>query len=447
MVSVAAAPRYSLAAIATLAGTPVVLGAGLVTVARPGVVLLGLAGVLAVAAMVLRIRWAVLCYVAIEPFADLIGAVHPAAIKAVGALLFVAWALRMVLDARPLALRHPGVYAAGTLILALLASLAASGVESHGIGVGIRYLSYIAVFAVLVDTIRSAGGDRLGFTRRIAAVFVVSCAASGMVGLIGFLADGGRAAGPLEDPNDFAFFLISAVPLAVWLARSPGRAGAWYAACASVLVLATLATLSRGAIVGLAAMVVLGVALRLVRLRVVVAGAAAVSLAVLAVWASAPDVVDRSLQEKQYVAAGNVDSRFSTWSVAAAMTLDRPLLGHGPGSFGTEARRYLPAGSADTTHYDVAHQMYLDVSSELGLIGLAAFLAVIGYGAFGAIRARRVPETRAMATGVVVALAGTLLAASFLSEQYYLPIWLLAAFGVALDPERTGTAISRKASS
>jgi hypothetical protein len=33
-----------------------------------------------------------------------------------------------------------------------------------------------------------------------------------------------------------------------------------------------------------------------------------------------------------------------------------------------------------------------------------------------------------------MSLAGCLVAASFLSEQYYLPVWLLVALGAALDP-------------
>jgi hypothetical protein len=37
---------------------------------------------------------------------------------------------------------------------------------------------------------------------------------------------------------------------------------------------------------------------------------------------------------------------------------------------------------------------------------------------------------------VCTAFVGVLVAAAFLTEQYYLPIWLLAALGAALDPVR-----------
>lgn len=412
-----------------------VVTAGALAVRWPLAVLVGLLAAVGVALMLLHIERSVLAYVAVEPFGDLVATLHPAAVKVAGGLLFVAWAVRLVLDARPVRLRHPGVLAAGALGLVVLASLVLQGASHEGAtGIAVRYWSYLAVLVVLVDTIRGAGTERIVRVRRIASVFTLSCSAAAAVGLVGFLLHGGRAAGPLEDANDFAFFLVCAVPMALWLASGGARARWLYGVCAVVLVAGTLATFSRGALLALTLMVVLGVALGLVRLRVVAAGLAAVVLAVAVAWACAPEVIDRSLDEKQHVAASNVDSRFTSWEMAAAMTADRPLLGHGPGGFQGDGDRYVPAGTSDTTHLDVAHQMYLDVSSELGLLGLGAFLLVLGHGTAGAWRARRLPELAGAGTAVVVAMAGVLVAACFLSEQYYLPVWLLAALGISLDP-------------
>lgn len=410
------------------------LVAATASVVRPDAVLWAIGAAAVVGAMVFRLRWALLVYVAVEPFGDLLGGIHPAFVKAVGVLLFAAWALRLLLDHRPVALRHPGMYAAGALLLVVLASLVADGVPGHGVEVALRYASYLGVLAVLVDTIRAAGPDRAGFVRRVAGVFVVSCTAAAVVGLGGFLVAGGRAAGPMEDANDFAFFLISALPLALWLARGPGVSARLHGVCAVVLIVGTLATFSRGALLGIGVMAVLALALGLLRRRTLVLGAAVVAVAVVVAWVAVPDLIDRSLQEKQYVAADNVDSRFTTWSMAAAMTAERPLLGQGPGGFGTEADRFVPAGTSDTTQQSVAHQMYLDVASELGLMGITAFLLVFAHAVLGAVRARRVPETGGPATAVLVGFGGTLVAACFLTEQYYLPLWLFSALGVALDP-------------
>jgi O-antigen ligase len=286
---------------------------------------------------------------------------------------------------------------------------------------------------VLVDTVRRARPDPVTFARRLALAFLLSCTAAGAVAIIDYLADGGRAAGPLADPNDLAFFMIAALPFA-WVAarRSALTTYAW-AACGAVLVVATFATLSRGALLGLAVMVVVALLLGAVRLRTML-GVGAVATVVLGVlWVSHADVVGRSIQEKQHVAATNIDLRVTTVTVAAEMTADSPLLGQGPGGFEASMSRFVPVDTAGVQQ-TVAHQMYLDVSAELGLLGLGAFLAVLVLGTRGALRARALPDRRRLADAVLVALSGTLVSACFLSEQFFVPVWLLVALGIALDP-------------
>jgi O-antigen ligase len=120
------------------------------------------------------------------------------------------------------------------------------------------------------------------------------------------------------------------------------------------------------------------------------------------------------------------------------MTADNPVLGLGPAGFRENYAQYVDYRTTDPTHpIDVAHEMYLEVAAELGLPALVAFLAVIGFGFAGAYRARSTGPDPGLAAGVLAAVVGTLVAAAFLTEQYYLPVWLLAALGAALDP-RTG---------
>lgn len=430
-------PLSSRTTAAGLALCALVLLAGIAAVVSPSLALLGAVAATTVALMVLRLEWALLAYVAVEPFGDLVATLHPAAVKATGALLFGAWALRRLLDDRPLDLRRPGVVAAGVLALLVVASMVAAGATGAGAGAApaIRYLSYIGVLVVLVDTLVAAGPSRAALVRRIAAAYVLSCTAAAVVGLAGFLAHGGRAGGPLEDPNDFAFFLVTAWPAALWLARTSGRLGRSYGVASVVLVVGACATLSRGALLALAVMGVVALVVGLLRARVLLAGALVTGLVLAVAWVAFPDIVNQSLAEKDHVASANVESRFTTWAMAADMTAERPLLGQGPGGFGTEAPRFVPAGAVNVTE-SVAHQMYLDVAAELGLLGLGAFLLVILHGLLGAVRARRsaVPGEREAADVVLVALTGALVGACFLSEQYYLPVWLLAGIGIALEP-------------
>lgn len=430
----------------------VVALAGTASVAAPVPTLVVAAAVVVGGAMVLRPDLALLAYVAVEPFGDLVESIHPAGVKAVGALLFGAWALRRAADRRPpragAAPRRGGVLAAGVLALVVVASLVAAGTPGDGVGTAVRYLSYIAVLVVVVDLVVDAGPARATLLRRLVAVYVASCTTAAVVGLATFLAVGGRASGPLSDPNDFAFYLVTAWPLALWLARTAptSRLRALSALAPVLLVVGACATFSRGALMALAAMVVVALALGLLRARTLVAGAVVAGAALGAVWLAEPELVTRSLAEKDHVAASNVASRFTTWSMAAHMGAERPLLGQGPGGFAREAGRFVPDGAVNVTE-TVAHQMYLDVFAELGALGIGAFAVVIAAGGAGALRARRrrggvsgaPADPTGLAPAVLVGLTGALVGACFLSEQYYLPVWLLAALGIALDPAPVST--------
>ena len=280
--------------------------------------------------------------------------------------------------------------------------------------------------------------------RRVLVVFVTSCAAAGVIGLIGFVNGAPRVSGPLGDPNDFAFFMVGALPLALVLRRSARRPFLWDAA-AVVIAAATLGTLSRGAIAAIAAMIVYAVLAGVLRARVVgaILAALVVLFAVLAVTDA--KVIETSLQQKSSVASKNVDERLVRWRVTAEMTIDYPLLGIGPGGFKADYADYIDPSEIDVLHpLDVAHETYLEISAELGLVGMGTFLAMLALGYVGARRRSRLPLEHdpqvALAGGICAALIATTVAAVFLTEQYYLPLWMFAACGAAVDPLRRGDA-------
>lgn len=414
----------------------VVVGAAAVLAPVPALLVTGGLAVLVLA--VWRIEWAAIGYVAVEPFGDLLREVHPAAVKAAGALLFLAWLVRLAQDPRVAGLRQGGIWALGALMTVLLASFVVHGADlATGADHALSYASYALVVVVLVDTLRRGRPDGRRFATRLVTSYLLSCTAAGLVAIGDFLAHGGRGAGPLEDPNDLAFFLLAALPFTLVVGRRTPAAATGAAVCALVLLVAITITFSRGALLGLVVMVAVALWLGALRATTVVAAALVAVSVVGVLWAANAVVVSRSLAEKDHIAAENVDLRLTTWSMAAAMTVDSPLLGQGPGGFAANRAAYLPAGVAEVEQ-TVAHQMYLDVSAELGLLGLAAFGTVLACGVHGAARARHDARVRPLADAVLVAFAGTLVAACFLSEQLYLPVWLLAALGLALEPVRGG---------
>jgi O-antigen ligase len=414
--------------------------AGALLVQEPGGVLLGFVALVVLAAMTWRVEWALLVYVAAEPFGDYVRTFSPVSVKAVGGMLFLAWLLRLGTRVRPVSIRHSSTYAAAVLALSLCAATVFHANGTAGLVVAGRYLSYLALLVVLVDTMRTGLP-----ARRVAAVFVWSCTAAAVAGLVGYAGDRyGRAGGPLHDPNDFAFFLVCALPLALALWRVPGRARHLYALAAVLLLLGTLATYSRGAVVGLLAALVYAVVAGQVRPRHLVAGGALVAAVLAAVLLTAPALVGSSIEAKQNVGQQNVDDRLTAWSMAAEMIAGHPVFGLGPAGFRTNYDSYLHGRQTDPAHLDVAHDTYLEVGAELGLVGLAAFLWLLGGGIASALRASRARGPDGVfARGLCSSFAGTLVAASFLSEQYFLPLWLLVGLSAALDSRARPTRPAR----
>ncbi|MGN6780309.1 MAG: O-antigen ligase family protein [Marmoricola sp.] len=407
---------------------PVAVLTGLVALRAPVLSLVAVCGAGVLAVLVLQLEWAVLLYVAAEPFNDYLRLLDPAALKGLGALVFLAWLLRLATRTRPLALRHLATAAAAVLFVALLASTAWHPHGSDSVVVATRYVSYLAILVVLVDTMRTTLPPR-----RVMATFVLSCTAAAVVGLGVFLTRGGRAGGPVSDPNDFAFFLLCAFALALALGGPPARRPLGWQLAAGVLLVGMLATFSRGAVLGLLAVLAYGLVVRLIRPAAVIVVAVLAVVGISAIVLADPALVRSSVEAKQHIAGQNVDDRYATWAMAAEMTADSPLLGQGPGGFKAEYDHYVGTRALTSDHFDVAHEMYLDVASELGLLGAGAFVTMLAAGALAAGRGARSGTPR-LARGVVAGFAGTLIAACFLTEQYYLPIWLLTALGVALDP-------------
>lgn len=353
-------------------------------------------------------------------------------VKLLGVALVTAYLFRAL--TRGETLRFSPVLMAGAALAVFVAlSLMASDDPVVGVPKTLRY-AFFLLFLFLVTQLV----DNKETAYRLLRVLVLSTTAAAVYGLFGFLSGSvERAAGPVHDANDFAYLIATVLPVAALLMMEDRRLRWAWVASLAILLAATLATLSRGALVGLGALAVWAIASRRVGASgLLAAGLVVTTVATLALTFWAPLIHER-VERKQRIGEANVDSRMAFWSAAGRMSLESPVLGVGPDRFGQEADRYLrnnPLSIPDP----VVHNTYLELLVENGIFALTAFVVMLG----GAWRALSRAETTARDFGdrrsarLAAAVKGTLVVAIvagiFLSEQLTLPFWLacgLAASG------------------
>lgn len=266
-----------------------------------------------------------------------------------------------------------------------------------------------------------------------------------------------RLSGAGLNPNELGALLAVAAVLATCLAVSrSSSAGARLIALAAALLstLLVIMTESRGAMLGLtAAVLVTPFAAGRGRRAAAVAVALAAALSV-AVWVTtaAPAQTRERLTQPTSSGSGRVD----LWTVGLRMVKDEPITGVGAGNFPVSSVHYLlqPGAIARdefiVDHPKVTHNIYLQVLAELGVIGLALFLALIGTCLACVLRAARTFRRQGAATmellsrGLFIALVALLVADFFSSALYSKQLYLLLAMGPALlamaSPRRASTA-------
>ena len=214
----------------------------------------------------------------------------------------------------------------------------------------------------------------------------------------------------------------------------------FWAAGFALIAIAMLATFSRGALVGIGALVIWGVATRRVPLWTVLAGLAAVAVVAALAFTVWRPVLEKALHQKSNIAQHNVESREAFWAAAIKLTERRPLTGVGPGRFPKEALPLL-RNNPENLEKPVTHNSYLEIVSENGVPALLLFIAYLGV-AWGLLqrsgRAAREAgdeDGRRLATALQASLLIAIVSATFLSEELTSPFWLLGGLAVVLARE------------
>ena len=351
--------------------------------------------------------------------------------EALVALLALAWLARGV-RLRSIAVGN-GTVVAAIVVLTALMLLSIGYAASAGLAVkeSLKWLELLLVLVIVVD----CAADERTVTWMLAALFaaggaealwgVMQVATGG--GPAAFQVDGAlRAFGHFEQPNPFAGYLATILPLAVLMAivARPRPRFRWFALGSTLaMLLAVAASQSRGAWLGVAAAAVCLRAAWSRRTRfwlLPLAGAAALFTILAAAGLLPASMADRLGQAVEYFGVFDVRTveltsqnwavveRMAHWQAGWSMFLDHPWLGVGAGNYAAAyPLYYVPPWLEPLGH---AHNYYLNTLAELGVVGLVLLLAVLTtlFGQLGA--ALRLPTDadtvfwRAVVAGVVGAL-------------------------------------------
>ena len=350
--------------------------------------------------------------------------------------LIGAWALRLVATRRWPRWTWTTVPFAAYVPIAAASGIVAGDARAWA-GELYRWSAALVVFVIAADLLPS-GRDGAVAVRPILVGIAAGVAAASLLGCYQTVAEAGprsfrvggwtRAYATFGQPNPFAGYLELTVPLLVaagagsLVSRKIGRGfgGPLALACGGAAVLGSAAlvlTQSRsgwlGGLVGIGAVVlVLG------GLRWAVPALAMVVIVALIVTPVGDRLATgawdgwRTLRSEEHSAGRTfaTEERLAHWRAALRMARAQPLLGVGAGNFSARFREFT-SGERFRVSRGHAHNAYLQVAAQTGLLGLAAYLALLATAGFRLVRALRRavnPEERALvvgAIGVTLALA------------------------------------------
>jgi putative inorganic carbon (hco3(-)) transporter len=359
-------------------------------------------------------------------------------VKGIGALVLLAYLLRILGNRRARIELPPLVGLVVTLFLWVGVSFLASANPSENIQTLFRWLLFVAFFFLIIQLV-----DGRLEVRRALRWFTTSVTAASFYALTLFLGHNKvfRAAGPLEDPNDFAYLLACTLPIAAYLASADQRRRPIWIACFIIIAASMLATFSRGALVGVGALLLWGIFTRRIPLWVVGCGLASGLVVVALAFTLWKPLIDVALHQKRHIAQANTESREAFWGAALKLAERRPLTGVGPGRFPIEAPPLIRNNTSGLQH-PITHNTYLEILSEEGFPGLLLFASYLG-GVW--LLLRRIQRRGArnqdldeqrLATALQSALVIAIVAGTFLSEELAAPFWLLGGITVVLARNR-----------
>ncbi|MCB2299648.1 O-antigen ligase family protein [Clostridium tagluense] len=249
-----------------------------------------------------------------------------------------------------------------------------------------------------------------------------------------FLFEGNiKISSTLSHPNAYAGYLILIIfPIIMLSIYEKNKNKKIFYILLSILVFTNiLMTYSRNALLGFALGLVVLALLYSIKIIFALGGFGVLILLIPSVFQRVQDIHNSSQNE----------ARIKLWKTALMMIKEHPILGVGNGNYVTQYDTYIQKYRLDYnsyTHYP-AHNSYLKVQSELGIVGIVSFLGII---VTALSRVRKLYNTasdkfnRAFYMGVMASMVAFLFM-NFSDNLFFVPktttfFWFLLATAEAL---------------
>lgn len=296
------------------------------------------------------------------------------------------------------------------------------------------FIKLVIIFTLLINVIDSR--ERL----RSLLKLIVICGTVISLGAIRSFLTGqfskgrieGIVGGMFQNANDLATGINLLIPIALVLAlTSKGIVRLFFCACAALMTAAVIVTFSRAGYLGLIALTILifwKLRLRHRVLPIVTTLILLVTL-ILAIPGGYGSRLSKTMVESKDKSE-SVDDRTEVLRRGIMVALAHPVIGVGMGNFYLYSRRDLKA-----------HNSYLEIWAELGLIGLAAYLTLliaplrslkkVENETFNA-QETEVVERFYLSLGLQATIVSYLVCSAFSSIQYQWFVYYPVAFAIAL---------------
>lgn len=251
-----------------------------------------------------------------------------------------------------------------------------------------------------------------------------------------------RITGTSLDPNDYAMHLVMVFPLLIsffFIARNIIMR--LILVMTSILLLSNVIfTFSRGGFVGLGVVIFFSFIILIMQKRIKPIGAMALLFSFILLLSFIPARYWTRMLTILNPSEASASARLESWKAGFNMMKDHPIIGVGLGAFPHEyaLRASLAADEFKVKIPRFAHNSYIQVGAEIGVIGLTFFLLLILFSFRDILRAQRIFREKnevvlsELCQFLGVGLMGYAACGMFLTQAYLTMFWIVVPLIVAI---------------